>query len=140
MRQTSLGDTQLRSVIGSLRDGSCGGATVDGSAGPACARFIENMAEYHAVISRQHNISDLAVAVCRSAEDAIPGSHVRLMICDVKTQSIQSAIERLDKDPVSIGAGLSGYVARTGESVIVNWAARDPRYHAETDDPEGIGR
>lgn len=40
---------------------------------------------------------------------------------------------------VSAAAGVAGFSARTGRTVLVEETGRDPRYDSDTDDPEGSG-
>jgi hypothetical protein len=102
--------------------------------------FTGNIADYCSVIARQQKSEDVAQAVCRSVEDAIPYTRARMMFYDREVEGAYTAQETRAgavSHPVSLG--LSGYVLRTGEGVLVQCVREDPRYRSEMDDPDGTG-
>ncbi|MFH1130023.1 MAG: GAF domain-containing protein [Pseudomonadota bacterium] len=61
------------------------------------------------------------------------------LIYDAKEEILWSWEENGSKWDVSAAAGLAGFVARSGKSVLVQDSSQDPRFDREADDPQGNG-
>lgn len=87
-------------------------------------------------IALAQSVVELSNAVKAAIVRTVSAERGRCLLFDRERQVLWPA-SREDDDGESIAAGLSSFVLRTGEAVMVGCAVADPRFDRELDHPDG---
>jgi membrane fusion protein (multidrug efflux system) len=89
-------------------------------------------------LARAEGIKEAAPLIAETVVEIMIAERVHLLLYDPIEETL-SAINDDEERVESAAAGLVGFVARSGSSVLVPEARSDPRFDQEADDPPGSG-
>ncbi len=108
------------------------------------ARVMSALAETASVINATLNLEEVLQRIAAQVRQALNVQAASLALLDESTQELVfRAVEggagvQLIGTRLSVGEGIAGWVAKTGQPVISHHAHSDPRFHAETDRRTGF--
>jgi len=95
------------------------------------------------IVSATH-IDDLLEVIMRMAEEIMDAETSSLTLIDEKTQELRFVVVRgeagqvIKSKPIKLGQGIAGWVAKTGEGLIINNPYQDPRFDPSFDKKSGF--
>ena len=96
------------------------------------------------IIVSATNVQDLLEVIMRMAEEIMNAETSSLTLLDEKTGDLRFAVVRgeagksIKSKPIKLGQGIAGWVAKTGESLILNNPYQDPRFDPSFDKKSGF--
>ncbi len=96
------------------------------------------------IIVSAGNVQDLLEVIMRMAEEIMNAETSSLTLLDEKTGDLRFAVARgeageiIKSKPIKLGQGIAGWVAKTGEWLIINNPYKDPRFDPSFDKASGF--
>ncbi|HEX2912016.1 MAG TPA: GAF domain-containing sensor histidine kinase [Chloroflexia bacterium] len=100
--------------------------------------------EIATAITSNRDLNDLLRQITSTTSQLVRSGACTLMLLDTRTDELVFKIPEGEKSNIlrefrqPAGSGISGYVARIGEPVIVNDVTRDPRFNPYVDEQTGF--
>jgi hypothetical protein len=133
----ALTDADLVSLAGAALNRAFAASVDESPAASIDNEFsLESLREFHSRVSMQENVLDVADIVVETARGLLSADNVRCLIVDEHTDALWSRDSVSREEMIeSASSGLVGYVARTGERILLGSIANDPRYDPDADNP-----
>ena len=109
------------------------------------ASIIDTVFQASMAISSNLNLNPLLHKVMSLSEEILNPEVTAVLLLDPRTEELYWEVSRGDKSEffqrnitLSLGEGIAGYVAQTGESVLLNDVNKDPRWNPSYDEKSGF--
>lgn len=107
-------------------------------------RSLSKLLKVAKIIVSATNVQDLLEVIMRMAEEIMNAETSSLTLLDEKTGNLKFVVVRgeagkaIKSKPIKPGQGICGWVAKTGECLIINTPYKDPRFDPSFDKASGF--
>lgn len=112
---------------------------------PCSVRNLEKILSLTAKINSTLDLDELLSVIMKTAEEVMETEAASLLLLDEETRELVFRValgtkgsELREKFRVKVGEGIAGWVAKTGEPLIVDDASKDPRFASRFDRDTGF--
>ncbi len=100
--------------------------------------LLQVIFKYVVQIANERNVDKLLVSLADMGRDLVSADRCTVWLIDKKNNTLWSKVAHgVDRIVIPLSAGIAGYVARTGEGIVINDAYSDPRFDQQVDKETG---
>lgn len=100
--------------------------------------LLQVIFKYVVQIANERNVDKLLIFLADMGRDLVSADRCTVWLIDKKNETLWSKVAHgVDRIIIPLSAGIAGYVAMTGEGIVINDAYSDPRFDQQVDKETG---
>ncbi len=100
--------------------------------------LLQVIFKYVVQIANERNVDKLLIFLADMGRDLVSADRCTVWLIDKKNETLWSKVAHgVDRIIIPLSAGIAGYVAKTGEGIVINDAYSDPRFDQQVDKETG---